>query len=60
MASFQSSQAIRILFLEALNEQMRQEALRIQTLATPRRFPWPRYIVSGLVCLVVWTCSWMH
>lgn len=60
MPSHDSSLAIRLQFLESLNEQLRQEVLRRQAPPVTKTCEWPKYLLSGLAGLLAWSMSWMH
>lgn len=55
----QASMAMRIKFLEALNEQLRLEAVQQPVPREPAGSFWPVYIVSGLMSVSLWTLSWI-
>lgn len=56
----QASMAMRIKFLEALNEQLRLEAVQQPAPKEPAGSSfWPVYLVSGLMSVSLWTLSWI-
>jgi len=55
----QSSIAMRIKFLESLNEQLRLEASLQPAPPATSMSAWPVCLVSGLMSISAWTLSWI-